>query len=128
MMRSQRPLKLSKDQKHDTHPCTDRSESSFKYLVLLTLCLFSVDNMIVPTTLIALTIVHITSIFILPTSISCKTEHTYWAAMYEYCRINLVCFMDQLLVVNQSHLWKIFRNFRCYLTIRLLTLTPYHLD
>ena len=48
--------------------------------------------MVVPTTLIALTIVHITSIFILPTSMSCKTEHTYSAAMYEYCRINLVMF------------------------------------
>ena len=66
MMRSQRPYRMSKDQKHDTHLCSNRSESSFKCLVLETNLIFSVDNIIVSTTLIALIIVHITLIFISP--------------------------------------------------------------
>ena len=55
---------MSKDQKHDTHLCSDRSESSFKSLVLLTHLLPSGENIFVLTTLITLIIVHITSIFI----------------------------------------------------------------
>ena len=66
IMRSQRPLKLSKDQKHDTHLCSDRSESSFLCLVHLTYCILSVDNLFVSTTLITLILVHITAIFIFP--------------------------------------------------------------
>ena len=66
MMRSQRPYRMSKDQKHDTHLCSNRSESSFKCLVLETNLIFSVDNIIVSTTLIAFIIVHITLIFISP--------------------------------------------------------------
>ena len=43
-----------------------RSESNFKYLVLLALFIFSVDILYVSTTLITLSNVHITSIFIYP--------------------------------------------------------------
>ena len=43
---------------------SDRSESNFKFLVLLTNCLFSVDNIFVSKILITLSIVHIPSIFI----------------------------------------------------------------
>ena len=65
-MRSQRPSKMSKDQKHDTHPCSNRSESSFQWLVPLTFVVLSVDTMFVLTTLITLIIVHFTSMFIFP--------------------------------------------------------------
>ena len=63
MMRSQRPLKLSKDQELDTHLYSNRSESSSNCLVLLTQFLLSVGNLFVSTTLITLIIVHITLIF-----------------------------------------------------------------
>ena len=43
-----------------------RSESNLKYLVLLAMVIFSVDNLYVSTTLITLSKKHITSIFIFP--------------------------------------------------------------
>ena len=43
---------------------SDRSESNFEFLVHLTNCLFSVDNIFVSKILITLSIVHIPSIFI----------------------------------------------------------------
>ena len=60
------PLKLLKDQKRDTHLCSNRSESCLKCMVLQTSLFFSVDNLFVSTTLTTLIIVHITSIFIFP--------------------------------------------------------------
>ena len=60
IMRSQRPSRLSKDHKHDTHLCSSRSESSFLCLVLLTYFELFVDNTFVSTTLITLIIVHFT--------------------------------------------------------------------
>ena len=59
-------LKMLKDQEHDTHLYSGRSESCLIYLVLQTCLFFSVDNVFVSTTLTTLIIVHITSIFIFP--------------------------------------------------------------
>ena len=64
MIRSQRPSKLSKDQKHDAHLCSDKSESCFHCLVLLTYFILSVDIIFVLTRLITLIIIQITSMFI----------------------------------------------------------------
>ena len=64
IMRSKRPLKLLKDQKHDAHLCYDRSESCLEYLVLLTNIIICVDSIFISTTLTTLIITHITAIYI----------------------------------------------------------------
>ena len=64
LIRSQRSFKLLKDQKLDTHLCSDRSESSFKHQVLQTPFLLSVNKLFVSTTLITLIKVHLASLFI----------------------------------------------------------------
>ena len=64
IMRSKRPLKLLKDQKHNAHLCYDRSELCLKYLVLITIIIISVDNTFISTTLTTLIIIHIIAIFI----------------------------------------------------------------
>ena len=67
IMRSYRPWKVSKDQKLDAHLCSDRSESSLLVnLVLLTHVIISLDIIFVLTTLITLSKIHITQIFVSP--------------------------------------------------------------
>ena len=107
MMRSQRPLKLSKDQKHDTHLCSDRSESSFKSLVLLTLLLPSGENIFVLTTLITLIIVHITSIFIFPYVSYFNKLNIYAALLYKNISESI------LYVLRISYWWDIRAIYRC---------------
>ena len=102
---------MSKDQKHDTHLCSDRSESSSKSMVLLTYLLPSGENIFVLTTLITLIIVHITSIFIFP-YVSYFKLNIYAALLYKNISESI------LYVLRISYWWDIRAIYRQYLHIK----------
>ena len=102
---------MSKDQKHDTHLCSDRSESSFKSLVLLTHLLPSGENIFVLTTLITLIIVHITSIFIFP-YVSYFKLNIYAVLLYKNISESI------LYVLRISYWWDIRAIYRQYLHLK----------
>ena len=110
-IRSQGSFKLLKDQKLDTHLCSDRSESSSKSLVLLTYLLPSGENIFVLTTLITLIIVHITSIFIFP-YVSYFKLNIYAALLYKNISESI------LYVLRISYWWDIRAIYRQYLHLK----------
>ena len=102
---------MSKDQKHDTHLCSVRSESSSKSLVLLTYKLLSVENIFVLTALITLIIVHITSISIFP-YVSYFEFNIYAALLYKNISEPILYFL------RISYLWDFRAIYRQYLHIK----------
>ena len=92
-----RPLKVLKDQKHDTHLCSGRSESCLMYLVLKTYSILSVDNIFVSTALTTLIIVHIISIFIFP--------HLSHVKLNMYAGLLCKNILESILYVLRTNYW-----------------------
>ena len=90
-------LKMLKDQEHDTHLCSGRSESCLKCLVLQTYLLLSVDNLFKSTALTTLIIVHIISIFIFP--------HLSHVKLNMYAGLLCKNILESILYVLRTNYW-----------------------
>ena len=90
-------LKMLKDQEHDTHLYSGRSESCLKCLVLQTYLLLSVDNLFKSTALTTLIIVHIISIFIFP--------HLSHVKLNMYAGLLCKNILESILYVLRTNYW-----------------------